>query len=80
MFSLFLVTHLPHIVHTFGHVLLIEVDLGISKLEFHDFVNIAWIDFSTLALRLVNLSLISHEHVDVLWERAAVLRCWTGSS
>ena len=44
MFSLFLVTHLPHIVHTLGHVLLIEFDLGISKLEFHNFINIAWVD------------------------------------
>ena len=41
MFFLFLVTHLPQVVHTFSHVLLIEVDLGISILKFHDFINIS---------------------------------------
>ena len=41
MFFLFLVTHLPQFVHTFSHVLLIELDLGISILKFHDFINIS---------------------------------------
>ena len=41
MFSLFLVTHLSQVVHTLSHVLLIEVDLGISILKFHDFIYIS---------------------------------------
>ena len=44
MFSLFLVTHLPQVVHTLSHVLLIEVDLGTCVLELHNFVNISRVD------------------------------------
>ena len=68
MFSLFLVTQLPHIVHTLGHVLLIEVDLGICKLEFHDFINIAWVDLLGDLVFRMSLSfrrtLIAYVNVD----------------